>query len=81
MIIPVRCFTCGKVIANRWNFYQQKKTEYSQEDNSKDTYIDIQQLKMNKQTTPEHRALDDCKLHRICCRRMFLSHVDLVNTI
>ncbi len=21
MIIPVRCFTCGKVIGNKWNQY------------------------------------------------------------
>lgn len=21
MIIPVRCFTCGKVIGNKWNKY------------------------------------------------------------
>lgn len=21
MIIPVRCFTCGKVIGNKWNRY------------------------------------------------------------
>ena len=81
MIIPIRCFTCGKVIANRWNFYQKKKREYSQLDDNKDTYIDIEQLKLNKQQTPEFRALNDCKLDRICCRRMFLSHTDLVNTI
>lgn len=23
MIIPVRCFTCGKVIGNKWNKYLQ----------------------------------------------------------
>ncbi len=22
MIIPIRCFTCGKVIANRWELYK-----------------------------------------------------------
>jgi len=31
MIIPVRCFTCGKVLANKWNTYlamiQAGKTE------------------------------------------------------
>lgn len=24
MIIPVRCFTCGKVMANKWVTYQQQ---------------------------------------------------------
>lgn len=23
MIIPVRCFTCNKVIANKWNMYEK----------------------------------------------------------
>lgn len=27
MIIPVRCFTCNKVIANKWESYTQKKQE------------------------------------------------------
>lgn len=24
MIIPIRCFTCGKVLADKWNFYKEK---------------------------------------------------------
>ena len=27
MIIPVRCFSCGKVIANKWEKYKQLLTE------------------------------------------------------
>lgn len=31
MIIPVRCFTCGKVLANKWNDYQTMlENEYSE---------------------------------------------------
>ena len=78
MIIPIRCFTCGKIIADKWNYYQEKKNEYSQEDTN--SYIDIEQLK-KEEYTPEYKALNDCKMDRICCRRMFLSHTDLVNVI
>ena len=80
MIIPIRCFTCGKRIADKWEFYQKKKNEYSQDDSNKDTYIDLDKLK-KQQYTPEYKALNDCKLNRICCRRMFLSHADLVSVI
>ena len=80
MIIPIRCFTCGKIIADKWEFYQQKKKEYSQDDRNKDTYIDLDKLK-KQEYTPEYKALNDCKLERICCRRMFLSHADLVGVI
>ena len=80
MIIPIRCFTCGKIIADKWEFYQKKKAEYSQEEHNRDTYIDVDKLK-KQEYTPEYKALNDCKLERICCRRMFLSHADLVNVI
>ena len=80
MIIPIRCFTCGKIIADKWEFYQKKKKEYSQDDRNKDTYIDLDKLK-KQEYTPEYKALNDCKLERICCRRMFLSHADLVGVI
>ena len=32
MIIPVRCFTCGKVIGNKWEKYQELITEYEEKD-------------------------------------------------
>lgn len=58
MIIPVRCFTCNKVIGSLWEPYQE----------------------LNKTMTNEE-ALDKLNLKRICCRRMFLSHVDLIDKI
>ena len=27
MIIPVKCFTCGKVLADKYNYYQSKVME------------------------------------------------------
>ena len=41
MIIPVRCFTCGKVIANRWDLYIRKKNEYSESGTNDNTNINI----------------------------------------
>jgi DNA-directed RNA polymerase I, II, and III subunit RPABC5 len=32
MIIPVRCFTCGKVIGNKWEKYQELIAEYEEKD-------------------------------------------------
>ena len=32
MIIPVRCFSCGKVIGNKWETYQTMlKSDYNKE--------------------------------------------------
>lgn len=57
MIIPVRCFSCGKVVGDKWETYLK--------------YLEEDQL-------PEGEALDKLKLNRYCCRRMVLTHVDLI---
>jgi DNA-directed RNA polymerases I, II, and III subunit RPABC5 len=72
MIIPVRCFTCGKVLADTWNFY---KNELKQ---SEDTIINVNAKTVQK--TQEGKALDKVGLKRYCCRRVMLSHVDLVSS-
>lgn len=59
MIIPVRCFTCGKVIGSSWEKY-------------------LQALDAGK--NPKD-ALDELGLERYCCRRMILSHVDLIDDV
>jgi DNA-directed RNA polymerase I, II, and III subunit RPABC5 len=82
MIIPIRCFTCNKVIAHLWDEYLNKiQMAYIEEDiknNKKKRFIDIEELE-NK--TIEGKILDEMNLHRYCCRRMMLSHVDLCNKI
>ncbi len=32
MIIPVKCFTCGKVLADKWIYYKTKITEMGGDD-------------------------------------------------
>nr|GMD64250.1 DNA-directed RNA polymerases I, II, and III subunit RPABC5 [Ipomoea batatas] len=59
MIIPVRCFTCGKVIGNKW-----------------DEYLDLLQADYT-----EGDALDALGLVRYCCRRMLMTHVDLIEKL
>ena len=59
MIIPVRCFTCGKVTGDKWENYVEK----------------LQQGKT------ECEALDELEMRRFCCRRMLLTHVDLIEKL
>ncbi|ORX62483.1 hypothetical protein BCR32DRAFT_231817 [Anaeromyces robustus] len=59
MIIPVRCFSCGKVIGNLWEKY----------------------LDLLKEDYTEGQALDALGLKRYCCRRMVLTHVDLIEKL
>lgn len=78
MIIPIRCFTCGKLIADKWNYYK-KELDKVNSTKDKETIININSK--TKIDTPEGKILDKLELKRYCCRRMMLSHVDLIDII
>ena len=59
MIIPVRCFSCGKVVGNLWEKY----------------------LQLLASELSEGEAMDKLGLKRYCCRRMILTHVDLIEKL
>ena len=59
MLIPVRCFSCGKVIAQLWDRYTER---------------------INAGEDPGD-VLTDLGIQRYCCRRMFVSHVDLIDDV
>jgi len=60
MLIPVRCFSCSKVIADKYKKYLKLK-----EENTENTEQIFKKL----------------KLKRYCCRRMLLSHIDLIEKL
>lgn len=59
MLIPIRCFSCGTVIADRWVKYQE----------------------LIEDGKNIEEALDEIKLTRYCCRRMYVSHVELIEEV
>ena len=75
MIIPVRCFTCGKVLADKYVYYKNEL----QKNKTEDTIINVN-AKTVQQTT-EGKTLDALGLKRYCCRRAMLSHIDLIEVI
>lgn len=81
MIIPVRCFTCGKIIADKYNTYQNLVTENRKSMGmpDEDTILKVSRDKVPE--TPEGKALDQVGLKRYCCRRMVLSHINLIDVI
>ena len=59
MIVPIRCFTCGKVVGDKWEDFARRV----------------------KEGEDAGKVLDDLSVVRYCCRRMILSHVDVVDEI
>lgn len=83
MIIPIRCFTCGSVISNKWVKYMELCDKYRLETKQDDIeLLDIDELRSNtKKETAEFKALRDLQVKRLCCRRHFLCNVDLIDDI
>jgi len=76
MIIPVKCFTCGNVIANKYIYYVNKVAQQKQIQNKEND--EIQYFSENyKDKSIEGEVLDELGLTKQCCRRHMLTHVDI----
>ena len=76
MIIPIKCFTCGNVLADKYLFYikEVRKIKISKNlDTNEVIYLDGTNVKK----TPEGHVLDKLNLNKMCCRRHMLTHVDI----
>jgi len=76
MIIPVKCFTCGNVLADKYRYYQ---TEVRRIKTSNGLSVEkvVYLTKTNVEKTAEGEVLDTLGLTNVCCRRHMLTHVDI----
>ena len=83
MLIPVRCFTCGKTISDKWVPFIKgvnEKKDVDSTNNVKD--LDIEYINLDKPNkSVEGEVMDELGLHRYCCRRMILGNVHLITNI
>lgn len=80
MIIPVRCFSCNKLIGDKYVIYQELNNKINPENNV--VTIDSNLINSGEIGTSEQgKILDDLNIKRYCCRRMFLTQVDIVDVI
>lgn len=75
MIIPVKCFTCGNVLADKYQYFQ-RRTKQLKLENGKEQ--DIYLTKENMEKTVESKVLDELRLYNMCCKRHMLTHVDII---
>ena len=76
MIIPIKCFTCGNVLADKYQYYKinvRKEKIKKNLDENKVIYL----TNDNVEKTPEGLLMDKLELYNMCCRRHFLTHVDI----
>jgi DNA-directed RNA polymerase subunit N len=60
MMIPIRCFSCGQLVGDKWEEYNTR---------------------VNQKKEDSGKVLDDMKVKRYCCRRMLVSHVELIDDV
>ena len=83
MLIPVRCFTCGKTISDKWVPFIKGVNEKKDVNTTNDVKdLDIEYINLeNPNKSIEGEVMDELGLHRYCCRRMILGNVHLITNI
>ena len=71
MIIPIKCFTCGTLIADKYRLYVNEVQ--SKKKGSEPVYFNAS----NTTKTIEGHMMDKLGLNKQCCRRHMLTHVDI----
>ena len=74
MIIPIRCVSCNNIIAGKYLTY----LEIVEKNRKKEGKTQMEYLTATTVKTAEGKALDELGMNRPCCRRHFLTHVDLI---
>ena len=83
MIIPVKCFTCGMVLADKYRYYceEVRKRKLGKKLNTNENVVNIEKVqyltKEFHEKTPEGEVLDELGLNKMCCRTKMLTHVDI----
>ena len=75
MIIPIKCFTCGNVLADKYRYYLEEVKKNKLEKN-----IDTEIKYLTKEIVDksvEGEIMDKLNLNKYCCRRHMLTHVDI----
>ena len=76
MLIPIKCVTCGKVLADKYRYYEKRVREKkvsAGNDFNNVTYFTA----ATKDKTAEGLILDELGFDKLCCRRHILTHVNI----
>jgi DNA-directed RNA polymerase subunit N (RpoN/RPB10) len=81
MIIPIRCFTCGKVMADIADYYEKEKNKIDETDSVASVAGVDTGIYKNFEKIHTGHILDNLGLKRYCCRRNLISNIDMMNII
>lgn len=84
MLVPVRCFTCGKILGNKMEYYLRrlleekfkKEIDINEDDQE---FLDLSLPEFEK--TIAGKILDEIGCIRYCCRTVMFTCIDLSEEI
>lgn len=85
MLFSVRCVTCNKAIGGKWERYKTLVVRYALEGHEAEKFVDstttvsdFKGLSSKDMSTAEDEALRALGVNRYCCRRHFMTDIDLL---
>ena len=85
MIIPVRCFTCNRVLASKYLKYTEIINSETDKENTEAVENilsgDGKSIDTSKQTIQQKAFIQIGISDRYCCKRHMISHIDLIEKI
>ena len=81
MLIPIRCYTCGKLLADKWEHYERellrKKLALNKDEDPLIININASEIKK----TIAGEIMDELGLTRVCCRKVMLTSINIIDEI
>lgn len=87
MIIPIRCKTCNKILADVWEYYKMEnmKIEKREIERGQEKPNDEKKYKYLENTTfamdERNKLMNKLGITRYCCRSVLLTHVDIIDNM
>ena len=81
MLIPVRCYSCGKVLANKYDYFQNELNRKKLAMNTTEDPLIINVNAADIKKTIAGELMDELGLTRLCCRKVMLTSINIIDEI
>jgi len=81
MIIPIRCYTCNKLLADKYKYYESEllRKKLAMNTDEDPLIININAVDIKKTIAGE--IMDELGLIRICCRKVMLTSINIIDEL
>ena len=81
MIIPVRCYTCSKLLADKYEYYESELLRKKLAMNTTEDPLIININASDIKKTIAGEIMDELGLIRICCRKVMMTSINIIDEI